>query len=130
MFELVGTFIVAMLMPVAILRTILYFISRPISEIAVHTREGKKFHHLHFGIGILAIGILAFLVLGVTTYSAGLAGVGFGMVIDEFVPSLYIPEPEPFTTATYWKTLRATVLLVAGVVACFLGVLLLIRLLA
>jgi CBS domain containing-hemolysin-like protein len=113
-------FCIALFIPFIFFRTALYIISKPIEELSLHTREGLKFHHLHYGIMLLVVGILALLILGVTTFSIVLAGLGLGTILDEYLASLYIPEQEPAVTILYRKSFYPTLLILASTILLIL----------
>lgn len=92
-------------------RGIIYFLSKPYRQMAEYIRQGPKIHHLHVGFMIMFVGILALLVSGKNAYSISLLGLGCGMVTDEFIPSLYIPEQEPLVNSLYRKYFVQTVAL-------------------
>jgi hypothetical protein len=104
-------FIIPFIAAIIVFRVIIFLISKPLSEITVHTREGAKFHHLHFGVVVLFVGILLVLTYGKNNVSLAFLGFGFGMIIDEYIPSLYLPEPEPFTSTLYRQSFAKTAIL-------------------
>jgi|GEM_PF-2126966 len=101
-------FIISFSSPFIFFRIILTLLSHKRDQTTSYIREGRKFHHLHFGVGILIVGIIGFLVLGTTAFPTIISGIGLGMILDDFIPSLYIPEPEPQTTNTYFGSFFST----------------------
>lgn len=89
-------------------RVTIYSISKPLSEITAYTREGAKLHHLHYGILLVFLSSVLMITAGLGNLTVIMLGFGLGMVMDEFIPSLYLPEPEPLVTKLYkssfWKT--------------------------
>ncbi len=121
-------FIIAMFAPFLFFRGVLGFLSKSRDLSREYVREGKKFHHLHFGLGILLVGLLGFMILGVETYIIIISGLGFGMIMDDFIPSLYLPEPEPQTSKLYLNSFRSTLLLFVGIGVVLLAAAYLVRL--
>jgi hypothetical protein len=113
-------FCVSLLVPFMFFRTVIYIISRPLNEQNPYTREGLKFHHSHYGLMLLTVGLVGFLTIGVVPFSIILAGLGLGTILDEFFPSLYLPEPEPVVTAIYRKSFLPTLYILGIIVLAIL----------
>lgn len=103
--------------PFIFFRTALFIISKPLEQITPYTREGLKFHHFHYGMMLLVVGILGLLLLGNTNFTIILTGLGLGTALDEFFTSLNLPEPEPTVTKLYQKSFLPTLGILTSVIA-------------
>jgi hypothetical protein len=88
-------------------------------------KSGLNIHHGHWGF-LLAFISMNLLVFGVhDIFSIGLAGFGWGLMLDEIVPMLKMPSPgRALELEIYDKSRNATIILI-GIVAllalvCFL----------
>ena len=90
-------------------------------------KSGLNIHHGHWGF-LLAFISMNLLVFGVdNTFSIGLAGFGWGLMLDEIIPMLKMPSPgRTLELEIYDKSRSATVVLM-GVVALLALVFFLVR---
>jgi len=88
---------------------------------------GLNIHHGHWGF-LLAFISMNLLVFGVyNIFSIGLAGFGWGLMLDEIIPMLKMPSPgRTLELETYDRSRSATIILM-GVVALLALVFFLIR---
>jgi hypothetical protein len=108
-------FVASLLLPFLFFRTVLTKLVKKKGLPGPYIRQGRKFHHLHFGMGILIIGIFGFLSLKNSLFGVIVSGIGLGMMFDDFVPSLYIPESEPETSKMYFGSFRPTLYLLLSI---------------
>ena len=90
----------------------LYF-KRPFTRSTLKLR----WHHLHWGVVFLLIGNAILLRSGsIAISSAVLLGLGLGLVIDLFIPSLLLETNREEELIVYRKSLLSTVLLAVGII--------------
>lgn len=70
-----------------------------------------RWHHLHWGIVLISIGIVLLLLSGKSTAVIVLFGIGLGFIIDLFIPSLVLETDREKELAIYRKSLIPTLLL-------------------
>ena len=90
-------------------------------------KSGLNIHHGHWGF-LLAFISMNLLIFGVyNTFSIGLAGFGWGLMLDEIIPMLKMPLPgRTLELEIYDKSRSATIILI-GVVALLALVFFLVR---
>jgi len=90
-------------------------------------KSGLNIHHGHWGF-LLAFISMNLLIFGVyNTFSIGLAGFGWGLMLDEIIPMLKMPSPgRTLELEIYDKSRSATIILI-GVVALLALVFFLVR---
>lgn len=111
----------AMIVPVAFYRTLVALF---------YTKEGSPLrsltslnvHHMHYGIVALVVGILLLLFWRRTLLTIIVGGVGVGLVLDAFIPSLLLSTTREQEIAAYTKGLIPTVVLVAAVLAMAISI--------
>ncbi len=111
-------FTVSLLAPFIIIRGAIHLIlSRKHDITAAAPSMGVRFHHLHFGVMAVFAASLVLLFTGKNIFSVGLLGIGLGLILDEFIPSLLVPHQEPEASKIYLSSLRGTLILFVSVVA-------------
>ena len=123
--EHVWIFLITLLVPVIIVRSVLHRIANPPQETV--TIQGVRFHHLHFGIITVVVAAVILIFSGANIFSVGFLGIGLGLILDEFIPSLLIPHQEPLSTKLYLSSLRGTTILFAAITVVLLALFLIFR---
>jgi hypothetical protein len=90
--------------------------------------SGLNIHHGHWGF-LLAFISMNLLVFGVhNSFSIGLAGVGWGLMLDEIIPMLKLPSPgRKLELEIYDRSRNATTILMGVVVLIALAIFLIRR---
>ena len=105
-------FSVSFLLPLLYFRTLFLFL--PDDYISPLRRLiGLNLHHFHFGIIILTIATLLLLFYKINTFSVTLSGLGLGLIIDSFFPSLFIETIRENELLVYFQHLPDTLALFA-----------------
>ena len=91
-------------------------------------KSGLNIHHGHWGF-LLAFISMNLLVFGIhNILSIGLAGFGWGLMLDEIIPMLKMPSPgRTLELAIYDSSRRPTIILMVAVVLLALALFLLQR---
>ncbi len=88
---------------------------------------GLNLHHGHWGF-LLAFISMNLLVFGVhNIFSIGLAGFGWGLMLDEIIPMLKMPSPGRTLELEIYDRSRSATIILVGVVALLALVFFLIR---
>lgn len=100
---------------------------RSFQRTPLREKSGLNLHHGHWGF-LLAFISMNLLVFGVRNgFSIGLAGFGWGLMLDEIIPMLQMPSPgRTLELQIYDKSKSATIILI-GVVVLFVLVCFLFR---
>ena len=78
---------------------------------------GLTIHHFHFGMLLLLIAILLLVFFKKNDYTIGLTGLGLGITLDQFVPSLLLQTGRAEEVAVYFDSLFGTIILAVLVIA-------------
>jgi len=113
-------FVIALLGPLVVIRVAIHLLMKRAHDITVAI-QGVRFHHLHLGVLLIFAASLLFLFTGINIFSLGFLGIGLGLVLDEFIPSVLIPHQEPLSTKIYLSSLRGTIILFIAVVIVVLA---------
>jgi len=90
-------------------------------------KSGLNIHHGHWGF-LLAFISMNLLVFGVyNIFSIGLAGFGWGLMLDEIIPMLKMPSPGRTLELEIYDRSRSATIILMGVVALLALVFFLIR---
>jgi hypothetical protein len=90
-------------------------------------KSGLNIHHGHWGF-LLAFISTNLLVFGVhNIFSIGLAGFGWGLMLDEIIPMLRMPSPGRNLELEIYDKARSSTFILMGVVVLLAIVLFLIR---
>lgn len=91
-------------------------------------KSGLNIHHGHWGF-LLAFVSMNLLVFSFRNcFSIGLAGFGWGLMLDEIIPMLKMPSPgRNLELDVYGKTRNATIILIIAVIALSLIIFLIFR---
>ncbi|MEK7566736.1 MAG: hypothetical protein AAB527_01210 [Patescibacteria group bacterium] len=84
----------------------IYF-ERPLTRTVLRLR----WHHLHWGVVLISVGIVLFLLFGKSTAVIVLFGIGLGFIIDLFIPSLVLETDREKELVVYRNSLIPTLLL-------------------
>jgi|TARA_B100001971_G_C18070032_1_gene472581 hypothetical protein len=68
-------------------------------------------HHLHYGIIIITITILLLLFYKINTFSTILSGLGLGLIVDTFIPSLFLDTVRENELLVYSQHFTGTIIL-------------------
>ena len=84
-----------------------YIFDKPFSR----TRTGLQIHHAHYGILFVLIANI-FLIFDIkNNFIIALLGLGLGLILDEFIPSLLMPGERGLELEIYKKSFLKTILL-------------------
>lgn len=104
-------FLVSLFLPLVILRPVLQRGARKVSEGDPWETSGWRTHHHHYGVLILTLGILVMIASANSLPSLVPTGIGLGLVLDEFVASLFLTHKEPEGSRLYRRSLSWTIAL-------------------
>jgi len=87
-------------------------------------KSGLNIHHGHWGF-LIALASMGMLVFGFhNVVSIGLAGLGWGLMLDEIIPMLKMPSPgRNIELDIYAKTKDVTIILISILVVIFTALL-------
>ena len=88
---------------------ILFFYTDRVSPLRSLT--GLSIHHFHYGIILITIAILMFIFYKKNGVSILFAGIGLGLILDTFVPSLLINYPRALEITAYNQSLIGTIII-------------------
>jgi hypothetical protein len=90
-------------------------------------KSGLNLHHGHWGF-LLAFISMNLLVFGVRNiFSIGLAGFGWGLMLDEIIPMLKMPSPGRALELEIYDRFRSATIILMGVVVLLMLALFLIQ---
>src|SRR4051812_39595563 len=92
-------FIIALLAPFIYWRAMFVWAKKFAEKPRLVGKTGIQIHHLHHGILLIFLAAAGLLFLGKNTWVILVLGLGLGMVLDEFISSLMLPEDRPFGLA-------------------------------
>ena len=105
-------FIGLFLLPMLYQRGKFFLFERSFYKIVFRQKSGLQIHHGHFGIVILFVATMLTLFWGLSLLSVSLFGFGWGLLLDEFIPSLLMPSKDrAFELWIYGKSCRTTLVL-------------------
>jgi hypothetical protein len=105
-----------------------FALNRPsFHRLTLRQKSGLNLHHGHWGF-LLAFISMILLVFGVyNDLSIGLAGLGWGLMLDEIVPMLKMPSPGRTLELEIYSRSRSATIILMGVVVLLALVLFFIR---
>jgi hypothetical protein len=118
-------FLSGLIMPMLYQRMKFAFNRLSFHRTPLREKSGLNIHHGHWGF-LLAFISMNLLVFGVyNNYSIGLAGFGWGLMLDEIIPMLKMPSPGRTLELDIYDRSRTATIILMGVVAllafvCFL----------
>ncbi|MFH1162342.1 MAG: hypothetical protein V1696_03690 [Candidatus Jorgensenbacteria bacterium] len=101
-------FTIALLLPFLYWRGLFLLAPHVFNKMALRTRTGLQIHHLHYGIVLIFLASLLFLMESESVFVLVLLGLGLGLVLDEFIASLLMPGDRPLELEVYRKSLFPT----------------------
>ena len=104
-------FTIFFIAPMIYWRTLSYLAPNYMNNPFVRTKTKLQFHHLHFGILIVLTSIIALLIWGSNIYLMSLLGLGLGLILDLFIPSLLLETDREIELRIYKKTFIKTLIL-------------------
>lgn len=75
-----------------------------------------QWHHLHYGALFMLVGSVLLLFTGQTPLTTILLGLGLGLIMDLFIPSLLLETDRKQELIVYHKSLLPTILLFAAII--------------
>jgi hypothetical protein len=104
-------FIISFLIPFIYWRTLSYIATGYMKKPLLRTKTKLQIHHLHHGIILVFIASLILLFLGNNIYVTILLGLGLGLMLDLFIPSLLMKSNREEELKVYKKTFIKTLIL-------------------
>ncbi|MBL7101017.1 MAG: hypothetical protein ISS23_03630 [Nanoarchaeota archaeon] len=104
-------FIIAFLLPMLYYRGLFQIYSNYFNKPFIRTKTGLQIHHLHHGIFLVFIAALILLFSGKNIYVVVLLGLGLGLMLDLFIPSILMKSDRKEELEVYKETLLKTVIL-------------------
>lgn len=101
-------FLVAFTLPFVYWRSLFLFATKKFDKPFSRTKTGLQIHHAHFGIIIVLTAAMMILFGEKSIYFFGVLGLGLGLVMDEYIPSLYMPGDRPLELKVYKESLGKT----------------------
>jgi hypothetical protein len=101
-------FVLALVVPSIYWRGLFYIASHNFNKAFTRDKTGLQVHHLHYGILFTFIANLLLLLNVNNNFVIALLGIGFGLILDEFIPSLLMPGNRPLELEVYRKSLTKT----------------------
>ncbi len=83
-------------------------------------KTGLQIHHAHYGILFILLASIILLFSGESVLVIILLGLGLGLILDEFIPSLLMPGDRPLELEVYKGSFLKTVFLFLIVIAIIL----------
>ena len=110
-------FLIAFCVPMVYWRTLFYIAKHKFNTPFTRTKSGLQVHHLHFGVIFTMVAVIDMLLTHTQNiYIWALLGLGLGLIVDEYIPSLLLPGDRPVELAVYDKGFKPTVFLFLGIV--------------
>lgn len=106
-------FCVSLVAPLILFRLYIHFYHNSLLK----SITGLNLHHLHYGIILLVISSLILIFYKTNLYSVALTGFGLGLVLDEFIPSLFLKTTRGEELLTYNQNFIGTIVLFLGVIS-------------
>jgi hypothetical protein len=113
-------FVGSLLLPLIVLRPILQRGSAKVAAGGEWKTSGWRTHHHHFGVVLLTGGLLIMLASTNSPASVIPTGIGLGLVLDEFVASLFLPHEEPQAARLYRWSLPLTMFIFGSLIGLLL----------
>ena len=109
-------FIISLLVPAIFWRGLFFINRQSFKKPFWRTRTKYKVHHLHHGIIVVLIATIGLLFFGKNIYEIILFGLGLGMIMDLFIPSLLIETDRNSELEIYEKNFINTIVLFAVII--------------
>jgi hypothetical protein len=104
-------FIISLLLPFIYWRTLSHIAKNYMKNPFLRMKTKLQIHHLHHGIILVFIASLILLFLGKNIYVIILLGLGLGLMLDLFIPSLLMKSNREEELKIYKKTFIKTLIL-------------------
>ena len=108
-------FTIAFLLPFFYWR-LMFVVAKKFAERPKLIGTGIQVHHLHYGIILLLISTAGLLLFGKNTWVVILHGLGLGLIFDEFISSLNLPEHRALGLKLYRASFVGTLMLFSAIV--------------
>ena len=92
-------------------RTLFYIAPHVLKEPFTRTKTGLQVHHMHYGILFVLVASVTLLLNGESIFVVVLLGLGLGLMLDEFIPSLLLAGDRQLELEVYRKSFSKTVYL-------------------
>jgi len=110
-------FIIAFAVGIVWYRLLFFFAPKSFKEPLVRSTLKLRWHHMHWGALFVLVGSLLLLYFGTLVISSAiLIGLGLGLILDLFVPSLLLETNRERELIAYRKSLAPTLLFAGAVV--------------
>ncbi len=105
-------FSLAFIIPILLFRIFVFLLcAKDFCPIAQNI-TGLSIHHFHFGMLLLLIAVLLLVFFKKNVYTIGLTGLGLGITLDQFIPSLLLQTERAEEVAVYFDSTIGTIILV------------------
>jgi hypothetical protein len=104
-------FLSFLILPFLYWRSVFFLMRKTFDKPFTRTKTGLQVHHFHYGIVFVAIAALILVISGKNGLSLAFLGIGLGLILDEFIPSLQMPGNRPLELEIYQRTLWPTLVL-------------------
>jgi len=119
-------FIISLLIPMLYWRILSYIAKGYMKKPFLRNKTKLQIHHLHHGIILAFIASLLLLFLGKNIYVIILLGLGLGLMLDLFIPSILMKSDRRAELEVYRKTFVKTLILFAVIVLMIIVISLLV----
>ncbi len=102
-------FIISLIVPVIFSRTIVFLFFTQKSFIKELTN--LNIHHVHYGIILVTIAIITLIFYKNNNATTSISGLGLGLILDEFIPSLLLTTSTEEAIIAYNQGLIPTLIL-------------------
>ncbi len=113
-------FLLALIAPFLYWRGLFYVASHTFDRAFTRDKTGLQVHHAHYGILFVLVASIILLSGGESVLVIILLGLGLGLILDEFIPSLLMPGNRPLELEIYRKSFLKTAILFLIVVVIVL----------
>lgn len=104
-------FILSFIAPLIYWRSLFYFVSKIFDKPFTRAKTGLQVHHIHYGILFVLISSIILLFNQESNFVIILLGLGLGLMLDEFIPSLLMPGNRSMELEIYRKSFSKTIYL-------------------
>jgi hypothetical protein len=122
-------FIISLLLPFVYWRTLSHIAKNYMKNPFLRMKTKLQIHHLHHGIILVLIASLILIFLGNNIYVTILLGLGLGLMLDLFIPSLMIKSNREEELKVYKKTFLKTSILFVVIILIILLILFITKML-
>ena len=113
-------FIIALLLPLFYWRILSYTATGYMQKPFLRRTTGLTVHHLHYGVLFVFIAALLLLFSGRNIFVIVFLGLGLGLILDLFIPSLIMKTDRRAELKVYRETFMGTVILFVVVISAIL----------